>query len=246
MKYLTGEMRKAFGYEGCPILLVPKPRPKTIESVRRFRKQPFAHKREGGERQLSPLAERAVARKAARSENPAPGRGGPRSSSRPGTKPASSSFKTAKPGRPETTAVNTRAASPSSRFDKAPGARPLKSEGWKAEGLKPTGRKPAEGRPSAERRKLADGRKPTGRSSAEGRPSSERRKSVDGRKPAGRSSAEGRPSAERRPSAEGRKPAERKSVEGRKPTERKTVVRKPTGRDTADRKPAGRGRSFRS
>jgi hypothetical protein len=103
MKYLTGEMRKAFGYEGCPILLVPKPRPKTIESVRRFRKQPFAHKREGGERQLSPLAERAVARKAARSENPAPGRGGPRSSSRPGTKPASSSFKTAKPGRPETT-----------------------------------------------------------------------------------------------------------------------------------------------
>jgi hypothetical protein len=269
MKYLTGEMRKAFGYEGCPILLVPKPRPKTIDSVRRFRKQPFAHKREGGERQLSPLAERAVARKAARSENPAPGRGGPRSSSRPGSKPTSSSSKTAKPGRPETTAVNTRAASSSSRFDKAPGARPLKSEGWKTEGPKPTGRKPAEGRPSAERRKSAEGRKPTGRSSAEGRPSAERRKSAggrkptgrpsvegrssaerrpsaEGRKPTGRSSAEGRPSAERRPSAEGRKPAERKSVEGRKPTERKTVVRKPTGRDAADRKPAGRGRSFRS
>jgi GTP-binding protein len=34
-KYLAGEMRKAFGYEGCPILLVPKPRPKTIEPVRR-------------------------------------------------------------------------------------------------------------------------------------------------------------------------------------------------------------------
>lgn len=38
-KYLAGAMRKAFGYEGCPILLVPKPRPKTIEPVRRFKKK---------------------------------------------------------------------------------------------------------------------------------------------------------------------------------------------------------------
>jgi GTP-binding protein len=37
-KYLAGEMRKAFGYEGCPLVLVPKPRPKTIESVRAERK----------------------------------------------------------------------------------------------------------------------------------------------------------------------------------------------------------------
>ena len=36
-KYLAGEMRRAYGYEGCPILLVPKARPKTIESKRRFR-----------------------------------------------------------------------------------------------------------------------------------------------------------------------------------------------------------------
>lgn len=34
-KYLAGEMRRAFGYEGCPIILVPKPRPKTIEPVRK-------------------------------------------------------------------------------------------------------------------------------------------------------------------------------------------------------------------
>ena len=34
-KYLAGQLRKAFGYEGCPIVLVPKPRPKTIEPVRR-------------------------------------------------------------------------------------------------------------------------------------------------------------------------------------------------------------------
>jgi GTP-binding protein len=34
-KYLEGEMRKAFGYEGCPLVLVPKERPKTIEPVRK-------------------------------------------------------------------------------------------------------------------------------------------------------------------------------------------------------------------
>ena len=36
-KYLADQMRVAFGYEGCPIVLVPKPRPKTIEPVRKFR-----------------------------------------------------------------------------------------------------------------------------------------------------------------------------------------------------------------
>ena len=36
-KHLAGELRKAFGYEGCPIVLVPKARPKTVESVRKFK-----------------------------------------------------------------------------------------------------------------------------------------------------------------------------------------------------------------
>jgi GTP-binding protein len=36
-KYLADEMRRAFGYEGCPLVLVPKPRPKTIEPVRKRR-----------------------------------------------------------------------------------------------------------------------------------------------------------------------------------------------------------------
>jgi GTP-binding protein len=35
-KYLGNEMRRAFGYEGCPVVLVPKPRPKTIEPMRKF------------------------------------------------------------------------------------------------------------------------------------------------------------------------------------------------------------------
>jgi GTP-binding protein len=38
-KYLTGELRRAFGYEGCPIVLVPKARPKTVEPVRKFKKR---------------------------------------------------------------------------------------------------------------------------------------------------------------------------------------------------------------
>lgn len=35
-KYLSEQMRRAFGYEGCPIVLAPKARPKTIEPVRKF------------------------------------------------------------------------------------------------------------------------------------------------------------------------------------------------------------------
>jgi GTP-binding protein len=36
-KHLAGELRKSFGYEGCPIVLVPKARPKSIEPVRKFK-----------------------------------------------------------------------------------------------------------------------------------------------------------------------------------------------------------------
>jgi GTP-binding protein len=47
-KYLGGEIRKAFGYEGCPIILVPKPRPKTIEPVRKFKSASAARMRGRG------------------------------------------------------------------------------------------------------------------------------------------------------------------------------------------------------
>ena len=36
-KSLANEMRTAFGYEGCPIVLVPKARPKTVEPKRKFK-----------------------------------------------------------------------------------------------------------------------------------------------------------------------------------------------------------------
>ena len=37
-------MRTAFGYEGCPIVLVPKPRPKTVEPIRKFKPERQLHK----------------------------------------------------------------------------------------------------------------------------------------------------------------------------------------------------------
>jgi GTP-binding protein len=51
-KYLGQQMRKAFGYEGCPIILVPKPRPKTIETIRKdkpdTRRPSMAKRHKGG------------------------------------------------------------------------------------------------------------------------------------------------------------------------------------------------------
>ncbi len=41
-KYLSREMRRAFGFEGCPIVLRAKARPKTIEPKRRFATRPGA------------------------------------------------------------------------------------------------------------------------------------------------------------------------------------------------------------
>ena len=55
-KYLAGEMRRAFGYEGCPIVLVPRARPKTIDPVRKFKsKQAAASKRNRNERSRRPI-----------------------------------------------------------------------------------------------------------------------------------------------------------------------------------------------
>jgi GTP-binding protein len=45
-KHLANALRAAFGYEGCPIVVVPKPRPKTVESVRKFRPKTRPNDRE--------------------------------------------------------------------------------------------------------------------------------------------------------------------------------------------------------
>jgi GTP-binding protein len=61
-KYLADRMRQAFGYEGCPVLLVPKARPKTIDPVRTGKP---------------------------RGQAPARGRSRPRSARKPGERPRS-------------------------------------------------------------------------------------------------------------------------------------------------------------
>ena len=43
-KYLAGQIRQAFGYEGCPLLLIPKSRPKSIEPIRKPRPRTRAHR----------------------------------------------------------------------------------------------------------------------------------------------------------------------------------------------------------
>ena len=52
-KNLAGEMRKAFGYEGCPILLVPKARPKTVEPIRKFKDSPGKSATRSPERRMN-------------------------------------------------------------------------------------------------------------------------------------------------------------------------------------------------
>ncbi len=44
-KYLKQAIRAAFGYEGCPVVLLPCPRPRTIDPVRKFKRQPFSEDR---------------------------------------------------------------------------------------------------------------------------------------------------------------------------------------------------------
>ncbi len=56
-KYLADEMRRSFGYEGCPLLLVPKPRIQTIEPART--RQAGEHAKRGGPQPKRPGERRA-------------------------------------------------------------------------------------------------------------------------------------------------------------------------------------------
>ena len=46
-KHLANDLRAAFGYEGCPIILVPKARPKTVEPIRKFKPARAVRPRDG-------------------------------------------------------------------------------------------------------------------------------------------------------------------------------------------------------
>jgi GTP-binding protein len=116
-KYLAGELRKAFGYEGCPIVFVPKARPKTIESMRKFsaKSGPTAGPRRTGspprgaarkamERKLRSQPRRSAKPAAPLVEEPAPivkPVAGPRRSLGGPTRPPSQGKGKAPSGRPE-------------------------------------------------------------------------------------------------------------------------------------------------
>ncbi len=61
-KYLTNELRAAFGYEGCPIVLVPRARPKSIEPVRRTKPAESGQRASGTARRASAARRRTGAR----------------------------------------------------------------------------------------------------------------------------------------------------------------------------------------
>lgn len=86
-KYLSDKLRQAFGYEGCPLLLIPKPRPKTIDSVRSHR--PSFNKSERRPRAAA-RANRDSQRQHGHKKNPAPGSKLPTHPGKPGPRrPAS-------------------------------------------------------------------------------------------------------------------------------------------------------------
>jgi hypothetical protein len=76
-KFLAGAMRTAFGYEGCPVVLVPKARPKTIEPLR---KPKPLHPRTAGKDGKFPAWQRG--KPAFRSKSAARSPGGPRGNNR--------------------------------------------------------------------------------------------------------------------------------------------------------------------
>ena len=78
-KYLSREVRKAFGYEGCPVVLVPKSRPKKVESIRRARK-PNTRKKEHSNSSYSPAPRsKKKSAKTAKPKQSRPQRGGSKS-----------------------------------------------------------------------------------------------------------------------------------------------------------------------
>ncbi len=62
-KYLSDQLRKSFGFEGCPIILVPKPRPKTMEMIRRDKPDTRRPSMEGRKRRETRAPKKFRARK---------------------------------------------------------------------------------------------------------------------------------------------------------------------------------------
>jgi hypothetical protein len=126
-KYLGDELRKAFGYEGCPIFIQAKPRPKTIDPVRNRRHRPFDANRDVRHGRIlrpaiireAPVEEREGMPKGKAARSAAPGK----TFGKPGGKP---SFKPA--GKPAGKPVGKPVSKPSAFTNTgAPAKRPTKA-----------------------------------------------------------------------------------------------------------------------
>jgi GTPase len=95
-KYLADELRKAFGYEGCPIFIQAKPRPKTIDPVRNRRHRPFDANRDVRHGRIlrpaivreAPVEEREGMPKGKAARSAAPGKTFGKPGGKPSFKPA--------------------------------------------------------------------------------------------------------------------------------------------------------------
>ena len=147
-KYLAGELRKSFGFEGCPIVLVPKSRPKTIEPVRKFR-QPGAVAGAPVERRGA--ARKAYERKQARITRPkASGTEGGDLSGKHGIR--SSAVDSGRVPAERKAPVRNASTRPSP--ERGPAAKPGKIARALGAGPRPSGAPAAPGRPKARREPL--------------------------------------------------------------------------------------------
>ena len=116
-KYLIGELRTAFGFEGCPIVIVPKARPKTIAPVRKYQtatgepvpritprkpKGKSYHPAFRDGRWLPPGPDAAPAAPARRGKPAAVGATGAKPGAKPGPRTAKATSYDARPARPGT------------------------------------------------------------------------------------------------------------------------------------------------
>ena len=70
-KYLAKEMRKAFGFEGCPVVLVTKARPKKIDSIRTEKKTRSKPRSKPGKPPLKSFPKKAAKKKDAKTSRKA-------------------------------------------------------------------------------------------------------------------------------------------------------------------------------
>lgn len=85
-RYLESEIRRAFGFEGCPVILHNKARPKSVDSVRRTAKKSSRRNPRESSRSAGPNASSASRPKSNSAKSPPKSRGSVKKSHSPSTR----------------------------------------------------------------------------------------------------------------------------------------------------------------